>query len=114
MTEPITLQSILTILGLIVAIVAGVTAIGAIIKWITGVHDRMEKWDGYEAQIKEMQTDVEARLQEIRAEQCLMTSSMLAVLDGLKQLNCNGKVTTAHDDLEAYLNDSSHRQRKGV
>lgn len=114
MTEPITLQSILTILGLIVAIVAGLTAIGGIIKWINGVHDKMEKWDSYEEQIKEMQTDVEARLQEIRTEQCIITSSVFAILDGLKQLNCNGKVTAAHERLEAYLNESSHGQKKGA
>lgn len=111
MTEPITLQGILSILGLIVAIVAGVTAIGAIIKWITGVHDRMQKWDSYEKQISDLKTDVEARLQEIRSEQCILTSSMLAVLDGLQQLHCNGNVTKAHEALEKYLNDSSHGQK---
>ena len=115
MTEPITLQGILTILGLIVAIVAGCTAIGAIIKWITGVHDKMQQWDGYEQKMHELearmsdhQTDIEARLQEIRTEQEILTSSMLAVLDGLQQLKCNGNVTKAHTALEQYLNDRAH------
>lgn len=115
MTDPITLQSILTMLGVLVAIVAGITAIIAIIKWITGVHDRMQLWDGYQKQISDLearmtdrQTDIEAKLQEIKAEQCILTSSMLAVLDGLQQLHCNGNVTKAHSELEQYLNEQAH------
>lgn len=115
MNTPITFNGILGVLAIIVAIVAGITAIIAVVKWITGVHDKMKAWDdnavqirNLEAKMNDRQTDIEARLQEIRAEQCLMTSSMLAVLDGLKQLNCNGNVTKAYQELEAYINEQAH------
>ena len=71
--------------------------------------------DGYQKQISDLearmtdrQTDIEAKLQEIKAEQCILTSSMLAVLDGLQQLHCNGNVTKAHSELEQYLNEQAH------
>ena len=115
MSYPITLQGILTILGIIVGIVAGLTAIGAIIKWINGVHDKMQTWDNYEKKFVDLEsrmndrhTDIEAKLQEIKAEQYVLTNSMLAVLDGLQQLNCNGNVTKAHAELEQYLNEQAH------
>lgn len=110
MNTPITFNGMLAALAVVVAIVAGITAIIAIIKWITGAHDKMKAWDNYavqiqniEAQIKDQRTDIEAKLQEIQAGQCILTSSVLAILDGLKQQGCNGKVTQAHADLEEYL-----------
>lgn len=115
MNEPFTMNGLLFALGMIVAIVAGITAIIAVIKWITGIHDKMKSWDNYAVQIRDLearmtdrQTDIEAKLQEIKAEQYLLTSSMLAVLDGLKQLNCNGNVSRAYSDLEQYINEKAH------
>ena len=115
MNTPFTMNGILSVFAVIVAIVAGITAIIAVIKWITGVHDRMKTWDGYAVQIRDLearmtdrQTDIEAKLQEIKAEQYILTSSMLAVLDGLKQLNCNGNVSRAYNDLEQYINEKAH------
>ena len=49
-------------------------------------------------------------LQQIRTEQCELTGAMLAVLEGLIQLNCNGPVTEAHNKLTQYLNDQAHDQ----
>lgn len=59
--------------------------------------------------LEEMQTETEAKLQEIRAEQEMITVCMRAVLDGLHQLNCNGKVTEASDKLDEYLNSKAHQ-----
>lgn len=116
MDAPITLQSVMTVLGVIVAIVAGLTALGMIIKWINGAHDKMEQWDGYTAKLDDLEkkiqdnkTDTDAKLQQIRAEQCEISSAMLAVLEGLMQLKCNGPVTEAHTKLTNYLNDQAHQ-----
>ena len=118
MNDPITLQGIMTILGVIVAIVAGLTAIGLVIRWINKAHDKMEQWDNYndkldalDKKIQDQQTDIDAKLQQIRTEQCYMSASMLAVLEGLMQLNCNGPVTEAHATLTKYLNDQAHQQQ---
>lgn len=118
MNTAITLNSILLAFGTIVAIVAGITAIIAVVKWITTIHDRCQRWDAYAVDIdrlrtemKDHQTDIEAKLQEIRSEQYILTSSMLAVLDGLQQLKCNGEVTKAHTELQAHLNKEAHQVR---
>jgi hypothetical protein len=45
----------------------------------------------------------------MKEEQTLICYGMLACLDGLKQLNCNGPVTDARDRLEKHLNKSAHK-----
>ena len=115
MNAPFTMNGLIAFFAVIVAIVAGITAIIAVIKWINGVHDKMKSWDNHAVQIRDLearmtdrQADIEAKLQEIKAEQYILTSSMLAVLDGLKQLNCNGNVSRAYSDLEQYINEKAH------
>lgn len=135
----ITINSILGIFGAIVAIVAGITAISKIVKFFNDYHDKVQKWDAYEKQIEEannkiktahneatkalteiqketqdsieqLRTDTDAKLQELKAEQCMLTYCMLATLDGLKQLGCNGKVTEARNSLEKHINKQAHGQ----
>lgn len=118
MDAPITLQSIMYIFEFIIAVVAGVTATIAIIKWITSIHDRNKKLDGYETaiddikkSIEEMKADNDEKMQAIRSEQLIITDSLLAILDGLGQLNCNGPVTEAKDNLVDYINDRAHNSK---
>ena len=108
MNTPITFNDILFALGILVAIVAGITAIIAVIKWINNAHDRAQKWDNYETEIGELKTDINAKLQDIKAEQYVHTSCMVAVLDGLQQLGANGKVTQARETLDEYMNRATH------
>lgn len=49
-------------------------------------------------------------LKGIRDELCILSYAMLASLDGLKQLHCNGNVSKAHDMLEKHLNQQAHGQ----
>lgn len=104
MDTAITLNGILGVIGVIVAIVAGIGAIVTIIKFITGIHDRMQKWDEYDQKI----TEVNAKIQQIQAEQCMQTYVLQAVLDGLHQLNCNGRVTEASEKLNKHINKQAH------
>ena len=117
MNAPVTLNGVLVVLGYIVGIVAGLTAIGMIIKWIIGVYKKTMQWDGYttriealDKKIEDQKTDTDAKLQEINAGLAVLTNSMLAVLEGLTQLNCNGPVTEARDELIRHLNDAAHEQ----
>ena len=114
-SQAITLETILYIFRLLVAIVAGVTAIVAIIKWITQIHDRNRKLDGYEKDIadvknsiEDLRTDTNAKMQTIMAEQLIVTDCILAILDGLGQLNCNGPVTEAKNHLVEHINERAH------
>lgn len=49
-------------------------------------------------------------MQEIKDELCVLSYAVLATLDGLKQLHCNGEVTKAHEKLEKHLNQKAHGQ----
>lgn len=108
METAITLKLILAILGTLVAIVAGIGAILALIGYITSVHDKRKKYDAYEKQIGELHTEMDAKLQEIKAEQCMLTYCMYAVLEGLGQLKCNGPVTEARNELNKFMNKQAH------
>ena len=98
MDAAITLRLILAILGTLVALVAGIGAIVALIGYITSAHDKKQKYDSYEEQ-----------LQDIKKEQCMLTYCMMATLDGLHQLGCNGKVTQARTDLDKFMNQQAHK-----
>ena len=59
--------------------------------------------DEVDSRIEEYHTDEEAKIQELRADILILTRCMSAVLDGLKQLNCNGQVTEAKKNLDEFL-----------
>ena len=116
MGTPITLELLLEIIAAIVAIVGGVKAGEYIIGKILARHDKETKWnsnddsiakcneriDDIEKTIKEMNVETDKKLQEIKSEQCMLTYCMMATLDGLHQLGCNGKVTAAREELDKY------------
>ena len=53
--------------------------------------------------VKDNATDTEAKFQEVKAELLILTECMRAVLDGLYQQGCNGKVTEARQKLDEHL-----------
>lgn len=88
-------------------------------KWDKGLADTYEERkrivERYDDKLSELEgkidanhADTEAKIQQTRAELFILTECMAAVLDGLKQLNCNGKVTEAKQTLDAYLNKRAH------
>lgn len=97
MDASITINQLLQIAGILVAMWGGYKVILELIERINTKHDQVQKWDEYDKQIK-----------AIKEEQCLLTFGMLATLDGLKQLNCNGKVTEARDKIDRHLNKTAH------
>ena len=129
--EAITFNDLITVAVVITAIWGFVKIIMEIVKAITTRHDREQKWDEmadsintarenivlkYDTKLAEVEkkiddnhADTESKLQQIRAEQYMLTTCMLAVLDGLQQLKCNGKVTEAKHDLENYMNEALHK-----
>lgn len=63
-----------------------------------------------EQKIDENYCNSEAKTQELKAEMYILTKSVSAVLDGLKQLNCNGQVTTAKKELDDFLMTRAYDQ----
>lgn len=55
------------------------------------------------------QNKQDADIKAIKEENALICYALQACLDGLKQLNCNGEVTKAHDKLTKHLNVSAHK-----
>lgn len=105
---------IIKIAALITAIIGIWAAIYAVIKWF-------QKQDKQSKDIAELKAkhekDIEATrkkesedLKSVKDELCILSYAMLAALDGLQQLHCNGNVTRAHDRLEKHLNQKAHDQ----
>lgn len=109
---------------------------GKLVAKITAEHDRVKKWDTmeevlmknlqaerdkiyakYDVKLEEIEGRIEdnhieseAKIQQTQTELFILTQCMSAVLDGLKQLNCNGKVTEAQAILDDYLVKRAHEQ----
>jgi len=125
-----TVDDLIRLAVIIMAIWGFVKIIMEIIEAVNKRHDREQKWDEYEknlaeerdkiytkydtklaeieARIADSIADTDAKIQETRAELYIITECMAAVLDGLKQQGCNGKVTEAKQNLESYLIRRAH------
>lgn len=62
-----------------------------------------KRFDNIEKSIKDNHADTENKIGEVKEELLLLTECMRAVLDGLHQQGCNGKVTEASQKLDNYL-----------
>ena len=98
----------LEVIAVIVAVVGGLKAVEWVYQQITTTHDRAQKWDNSEAR----DTEINAKIQQIQVEQCMLTYCMMATLDGLHQLGCNGKVTEARTKLDKFMNMQAHNVKE--
>ncbi len=107
----------LIILGSVVTAILTIGGVAvAIIKWVL---NQNKQSDDIVALKKKHDDDMDATkeqekadVQAIKDELCVLSYAMLAALDGLKQLHCNGEVTKAHDRLEKHLNLTAHGQTR--
>ena len=128
--EQITFEALMQLCGIIAVIWGFYKVIMEVVKAITNRHDREKSWDKtiedlekgrqeiikrYDARLTEVEqkiddnhTDTEAKIQELRADILILTKSVSAILDGLKQQGCNGRVTEAKENLEKYLMDKAY------
>lgn len=94
---------LLTASGVIGAVCAISAFVLAIVKWFL-------KQEKQSTDIKDIR-DMHKRDMDVTNEDlCMISYVLLAVLDGLKQLHCNGEVTKAHEKLEKHLNTKAHGQ----
>ncbi len=103
---------IIKIAALISAITVIWVAIYSIIKWFQNqdkqTNDIKELKELHEQDMEETRKKESADIQEIKDELYVLSYGMLAALDGLQQLHCNGNVTKAHDNLEKHINQKAH------
>lgn len=126
----ITFADLSRLAGVIVALWALYKVIIEIIRAINNHHDKEQRWDQTEENLRkerqddvcryneqlqaihkrqdDIRTDFEAKVQEVKAEQYVIIDCLKAVLDGLHQQGCNGAVTKAIRDLDKYLNERAH------
>ena len=125
MDQTITIQALIQLAVMIMGVWGFIKVVKEIVKAINDRHDREQKWDDYEknlqeerdkiyekydSRLEEMEkkindnyTDTEAKLQAVSAELYIQSECMLAVLEGLQQLKCNGPVSEAKKKLDAHL-----------
>lgn len=125
-----TLNDIINVAVIIMACWGFYKIVMEIIHAVTTRHDKEQKWgeweenlqkerdkiyDRYDAKLAEIEEklnanhiDTESKIQQTQTELFILTECMSAVLDGFKQLNCNGKVTEAKNNLDAYLMKRAH------
>ena len=130
MDQTITLSTLIQMGVIIMGLWGFFKVVKEFIKDITVRHDREQKWDEmvqnvqeernkiyerYDNKLGEMETkiddnhaDTEAKLQEVRSELLILTDCMAAVLDGLHQQGCNGKVSEARENLDRYMRNRAH------
>ena len=82
----------------IITVSSMIAAIGAIFGVIFAIY----RW-----YLKQNHQDEE--IKEIKEEQRLLCYGILACLDGLHQLKCNGSVTEARDRLHKHINKQAHK-----
>lgn len=97
-------DTIIKAAALLGALAALWAAVYAVIKWF-------QKQDKQSEDIEELREKQKSDIQDLNDELCMLSYAMLACLDGLKQMHCNGSVTEAHNKLEKHLNQKAHDQR---
>ena len=55
------------------------------------------------------QKNQDREIDRVKTEMGIICYGVLACLDGLKQMGCDGNVTRAKNDLEKHLNKSAHK-----
>ena len=89
------------------SLVGAVAALGgiaiAVIKWFI----KQDKQTDDIADLRHQHSD---DIKEIKEELCVLNYGMLASLNGLKQLKCNGEVTDAYEHLRKHINKKAHDQ----
>lgn len=101
-----TIASLITALGIIYA------ALKVINKKINEPEKEKESLEEYKKDVKTRMESFDKRLNKIEKEQAFQTKTLLAIMDGLKQLGANGPVTDAKKELEQHLLDNAYDDGK--
>lgn len=104
--DNITIGQIATTCGTITVLVGFVVAIYKFIKKVV-----LDKINKNTEDIKQLQIDVtklQCEVKESKEERLILLKGQLACLKGLKEQGCNGPVTQAIKDIEAYIISKSH------
>lgn len=96
-------STIITVAGVLSALIAIGTVGYKVIKWI-------QQQDKQTKDIEELREQDKENLKQLNDEMCLLTYAVLACLKGLKEQGCNGPVTEAIGKVEKHINQKAHGQ----
>jgi len=91
-------------INVIIGLAGLITALGVLFTFLHNTTKQIDKWNGYDKTIKK----INKSMAKLRNEQYVQITTLYAVLDGLKQLNCNGKVTEAKNELDKYITNLAY------
>lgn len=77
-------------------------------KFINRPKENKESMEELKSETNKKFEKVEKDIKGIKKEQVVQTKCLLAIMDGLKQLGCNGEVTEAKNELSDYLLSQAH------
>ena len=108
-----------SVISAAVGVITALCTIGGValasVKWVFAQNRQTEEItalrEKHEEDMRKSGERERDEIQAIRDELCVLSYAMLASLDGLKQLHCNGEVTKAHEKLEKHLNQQAHGQK---
>lgn len=100
------MNSIVSIIGAIAALITGIGTIIAVPKAIINKRDKRREKERL-AMEKDQKQD--ADIQRLKEENSLIVYGLSACLDGLQQLGCNHDVTKAKDKIDKYINQQAHK-----
>lgn len=101
MTIELTPQLIITVGGMLTAMLVICGTIAKAVRWM----DRQKKQD---EEIRALRAHHDRDQSYVNEELTLLTYGVLACLKGLKEQGCNGPVTAAIDKIEKHLNKQAH------
>ena len=95
-------------IGYVLTVLSLILSTGSVIALIISIFTffmKIVRWkDGTDEKIVELQDEIKS----IKGENRILTIGVLACLKGLKEQGCNGPVTEAIHQLEAYMIDNTH------
>ena len=129
--EVLTFNDLVRLAVVVAAIWGFFKIVNEIVKAINARHDKEQKWDETAenlksqheedvchyneqlADIRRSQEDIrvefDGKVQEIKAEQFIIVECLRAVLDGLHQQGCNGKVSEAIKLLDGHIVEKAYK-----
>jgi len=129
--ETITVNDLVRLAVIIAGLWGFFKVVNEIVKAANDRHDREQKWDDtadtlrkernadvcrYDAQLadirrsqEDIRTEFDAKVQEIKSEQLIIVECLRAVLDGLHQQGCNGKVSEAINLLDGHIVEKAYK-----
>lgn len=101
----VVIQSTATLIGALGIIFAFFKSVE---KYLNRPKENKENMEAFKKETEKRMEKIEDEIKGIKKEQYVQTKCLLAIMDGLKQLGANGKVTEANEELSQHLLNAAY------